>query len=67
MGKDQRIKAKTIGPPHGLPKRLTFKSGGDFSEVKRKRPSVKVKRLVRPLGNRCPAFWPAPRAQPGEG
>ena len=31
---DQRIKAKTIGLPHGLPKRLTFKSGSDFSEVK---------------------------------
>jgi len=59
-GKDQRVKAKTIGPPHGLPKRLTIKSGSAFCEGKRKRPSVKVKRLVRPLGNRCPAFWPWP-------
>jgi len=56
----EKFKAKTIGPPHGQPKRLTFSSGSDFSEVKRKRPSVKVKRLVRPLGNRCPAFWPWP-------
>ena len=56
----RKIKAKTIGLPHGLPKRLTFRSGSDFSEVKRKRPSVKVKRLVRPLGDRFPAFWPWP-------
>jgi len=56
----RKIKAKTIGPPHGQPKRLTFKSGSDFFEVKRKCPSLKVKRLVRPLGDRCPAFWPWP-------
>jgi len=31
-----------------LPKRLTSRSGSDFCEVKRKRPSVKVKRLVIP-------------------
>ena len=62
--KDQKFKAKTIGPPHGLPKRLTFRSGSDFFEVKRKRPSVKVKRLVRPLGDRFPAFWPLLPAQP---
>ena len=65
MGKDQRIKAKTIGPSHGQPKRLTFKSGSDFFEVKRKRPSVKVKRLVRPLGVRPSAFWPCLSASPG--
>ena len=34
-----------------MPKRLTSRSGSDFCEVKRKRPSVKVKRLVIP----CPA------------
>ena len=38
-----------------------------FDVVKRKRPSVKVKRLVRPLGNRCPGFWPCLPARPGEG
>jgi len=66
MRKGQRIKAKTIGPSHGLPKRLTFKSGSAFCKGKRKRPSMKVKRLVRPLGNRCPAFWPLLPAQPGQ-
>jgi hypothetical protein len=65
MGKDQRIKAKTIGLTHGLPKRLTFKSGSAFFECKRKRPFLKVKRLVRPLGKRFPAFWPCLPAQPG--
>ena len=60
----RKIKAKTIGLPHGQPKRLTFKSGSDFYEVKRKRPSLKVKRLVRPLGDHCPAFWPCLPAQP---
>ena len=68
MGRNRRIKAKTIGPPHGLPKRLTFRSGSAFQGmqmlafdvVKRKRPSVKVKRLVRPLGNRPSVFWPWP-------
>ena len=30
MGRNRRIKAKTIGPPHGLPKRLTFRSGSVF-------------------------------------
>jgi hypothetical protein len=64
---NRRIKAKTIGPPHGQPKRLTFKSGGDFSEVKRKRPSVKVKRLVRLWATAAPRFGQGPRAQPGEG
>ena len=67
MRRDRRIKAKTIGPPHGLPKRLTFRSGSAFCEGKRKRPSVKVKRLVRPLGDRFPAFWPCLPALPGEG
>ena len=37
-------------------KRLTFRSGSDFSEVKRKRPSVKVKRLVSPWATAAPRF-----------
>ena len=69
----EKFKAKTIDPRHGLPKRLTFKSGSAFCEgkcfafdvVKRKRPSMKVKLLVRPLGDRCPAFWPLLPALPG--
>jgi hypothetical protein len=43
-----------------LPKRLTSKSGSDFCEVKRKRPSVKVKRLVSP----CRASPHGGRASP---
>ena len=45
-------------------KRLTFKSGSVFFEYKRKRPSVKVKRLVIPC-KRFPARRPCLPAQPG--
>ena len=47
-----------------LSKRLTFRSGSDFCKVKRKRPSVKVKRLAIPCG-RFPARQPRLPAQPG--
>ena len=46
-----------------LSKHLTFKSGSDFCKVKRKRPSLKVKRLAIPCG-RFPARRPGPRTQP---
>ena len=52
----------SVFPRH--PNRLTFKSGSVFFEYKRKRPSLKVKRLVCPC-SRCSAFWPGPRTQPG--
>ena len=49
------------------PKRLTFKSGSDFCKVKRKRPSLKVKRLVAPWATAAPRFGRARAPSPGEG
>ena len=51
-------------PAAQSPNRLTFRSGSDFCEVKRQAPLRENQAVSRPLGNRCPAFWPCLPAQP---
>ena len=61
-GKDQRVKAKTIGPPHGLPKRLTFRSGSDFFKVKRQAPLRESQAFSPSLGQPLPRVLAMARA-----
>ena len=67
MRKDQRIKAKIIGQPHG---RLTaWLSGRVVTSAKSndKCPSVKVKRLVAPWASAAPHFGHASPPSPVKG
>lgn len=53
---DRKNQGQNHRPTARSPKRLTFRSGSDFFKVKRKRPSVKVKRLVSPWATAAPRF-----------
>ena len=63
MGKEPKDQGQNHRPCTRPPKRLTFKSGSAFGECKRKRPSLKVKRLAIPCG-RFPARRPGLPAHP---
>ena len=54
--KEPKDQGQNHRPSARPPKRLTFKSGSDFCKVKRKRPSMKVKRLVVPWATAPPRF-----------
>ncbi len=54
--KEPKNQGQNHRPSARPPKRLTFKSGSDFCKVKRKRPSLKVKRLVVPWATAPPRF-----------
>ena len=56
MGKEPKDQGQNHRPCTRPPKRLTFKSGSAFRECKRKRPSLKVKRLVVPWATAAPRF-----------
>ena len=62
MQKNQKIKAKNNGLPHGRSKRLSFMAGSAFFESKRSakasRPALNLNLLARPLGWRRSRFWP---------
>ena len=63
MGRNRRIKAKTIGPPHGLPKRLTFRSGSAFQGMQTQAPLRESQTFSPSLGQpplRVLAVAPAP-------
>ena len=58
----EKFKAKTIDPPHGLPKRLTFKSGSAFCEGKRQAPLHESQAFSPSLGQPLPrVLAPPPR------
>ena len=64
MGKEPKDQGRLHRTSPRLSKRLTFKSGSAFRECKRKRPSLKVKRLAIPCG-RFPARRPGLPTHPG--
>ncbi len=64
MGKEPKDQGQNHRPSARPPKRLTFKSGSAFEECKRKRPSLKVKRLVVPWATAAPRFGQAPAPSP---
>ena len=62
--KEPKNQGQNHRPSARPPKRLTFKSGSDFCKVKRKRPSLKVKRLVVPWATAAPRFGRARAPSP---
>ena len=64
--KEPKNQGQNHRPSARPPKRLTFKSGSDFCKVKRKRPSLKVKRLVVPWATAPPRFGQASAPTPVE-
>ena len=64
--KEPKNQGQNHRPSARPPKRLTFKSGSDFCKVKRKRPSLKVKRLVVPWATAHPRFGRASAPTPVE-
>ena len=64
--KEPKNQGQNHRPSARPPKRLTFKSGSDFCKVKRKRPSLKVKRLVVPWATAPPRFGRAHAPNPVE-
>ena len=65
--KEPKNQGQNHRPSARPPKRLTFKSGSDFCKVKRKRPSLKVKRLVVPWATAPPRFGRALAPSPVKG
>ena len=62
--KEPKNQGQNHRPDARPPKRLTFKSGSAFGECKRKRPSLKVKRLVVPWATAAPRFGRAHAPNP---
>jgi len=62
MKRKRKIKAKTIGPPRGQPKRLTFKSGSAFFECKRQAPLRESQAFSPSLGRPLPRVLAVARA-----
>ena len=64
MQKNQKIKAKNKGLPHGFSKCVSLKAGSAFFESKRSaeasRPALSLNPLSSAFGGRCSRFWPRP-------